>query len=249
MGLDLEDVLSGVGAGLSKYGSIKEDRRKEELAQRLEQEREERAEQRKQAAEQREERRNAARVAKTRTVEKDGVLYEQNINNLGDVLNEQLADKLTIEQVSANRRKQELELTNEGLQGDVRRMQLREAELELGYLPKKYSLEQRVAEANINQSNASAEASLATARDRDRPDPKERVDTSLGAMSNQLVGEFDELKEQYADVLEPNDFLEAAQEALLAAGRNKRKGITGNGLDARLIYRLTLKKMAERRKK
>lgn len=156
MGIDLSDVGLGIGLGLSKAGEIKDSRRKEELAERLEKEREERADTRDVAREERARKREAARVAKTRPIERDGAIYEQQLNSDGEVIRESLADKLTAEGVNTERESRRVQLNNDVLTGKGLETRIARENLEMEYLPKKYSLDAALTGSQIDENRAQA---------------------------------------------------------------------------------------------
>jgi hypothetical protein len=150
-------LLKAVADGGAAYLAKKDEQKKQALMERLEKERREYARQLEIDREARAERREAARVARPRTVEKDGILFEQDINSSGDVINERLLDRLNVDRIRTEEQKNKLSLENEVLQGDVLRAKAKA-------LPLEQALGMEATRANIDQSRASAEASRASAR-------------------------------------------------------------------------------------
>lgn len=207
-------LLKAVADGGAAYLAKKDEQKKQALMERLEKERREYARQLEIDREARAERREAARVARPRTVEKDGILFEQDLNSSGDVINERLLDRLNVDRIRNEEQKNKLSIENEVLQGDVLRAKAKA-------LPLEQALDMEATRANIDQSRASAEASRASARDRDRPDPRERVDTSLGGLTDMLLKETQDLREEYKDQISATEFRELAAAAVREAARKR----------------------------
>lgn len=221
MGIELYDALAGLGAGLTSLGQSKETRRKEELAAKLEEEREARAEKRQLAAEQRADRREAARVAKTRNIQRDGQILEQHINSSGDVIREEAADPLAIESINMGRKKEQVSIDSIIANTDAARANAEQNRAETAYLPKKYALDAALTSSSIEENRAQAESARALALDRERGDPKDRIDTSLGGLTERLLDQSKDLMEQYKEDIPATEFRRLAAAAIKEAARKK----------------------------
>ncbi len=111
MGLDIYDVMSGVGNALSVVGDVKQEDRKTKLAEKLQIEREAREESRTVAREKRAQDREAGIVKSTKIVTGEGgSFWEEQYNSSGEVINRKLANQMDIENINRDRKKDDLSL-------------------------------------------------------------------------------------------------------------------------------------------
>lgn len=222
---DLDDLGMGLGAALTTYGEVKtaqdDMKRREELAERLEREREERADQRQQAREERDAARDAKKVAATRVITRDGRMINQSVNSSDEVINERDVDPYQLEQINNARAKDEVELTNARLRGQATQLGMEVDRAQLGMLPRKMALDERVANTNIARDEAEI-------RRLDRPDPKTAVDTSVGGLTKLLLEESEDLIAQYEDDISASQMRELARATVEKAGKA--------GIDADVMF-------------
>jgi len=222
MGIDLYDALSGIGAGLTSLGQSKETRRKEELAKQLELDREKRANERQLAAEKREEQRRAKVVKEHRRKFVEGVMYVEDINENGDAVRPaRLADQSEIEEYQLDQKKNKLGIDALVSQIGATDANAAQTRAETAYLPNKYSLDAELTRSNIEENKAQADAARALATDRERGDPKDRIDTSLGGLTERLLDQSEDLMEQYKEDIPATEFRRLAAAAIKEAASKK----------------------------
>jgi hypothetical protein len=160
MGIDIYDVMQGVGAGLVTEGNRRETKRKEELMQKLKLEDEARQEQREVAREERAAKREAAKVSKTEIrPNASGTMEELGYNSLGEVIVRREANPLATEEIEYTRKNRERDATIDDLT-------IRGKEADLEFAPVERDLRRRSLESDITYKQAQAE------RARREPDDK-----------------------------------------------------------------------------
>lgn len=151
MGIDIYDVMQGVGAGLVTEGNRRETKRKEELMQKLKLEDEAREKQREIDREERAAKREAAKVSKTEIrPNASGAMEEVRYNSLGEVIGRQEANPIAVEEIDWNRK-------NRDRDAKIDDLTIRTKEEELKRSPLEWALRERVANSQINASEANAE--------------------------------------------------------------------------------------------
>lgn len=240
MGIGLEDILGAVGAGMERAGEIKQEDKKTQLANKLEQEREARAEQRQIDREKRQELRDAGKVSRTEMSSKEGVLYERDYNANGDLINERLADPMKVKQVQQD--EQNRALTLEG-----KLLDLDQDKKKLGRMDEEWALDREYKQSAIDENRAQAER--ARRPDKDKNEPK---DDSLPALTSGLLKEYQDLVKSYigTEITGPDgetremtmaDARDVARESIRFAARD--------GNDARVVFEDALKRFGKKRTK
>lgn len=206
MGLDIFDAFSGIGAGLSTLGAGMDQKRKEELKERLQKEEESRLEQRTIRAEQRQHDEEAKKV-KEKVIRPDanGAYKEQKVNVFGDVVGEQDANQLEVDAILRNAKKEDASIDNVIAQTGSYNASAEQNRAETKYLPEKFSLESRYTQSQIDENNAQAAKYS-------RPDAR-TADTSLPTLTEAMAKEM----KAYQGELSPELFRTAVREALKAA--------------------------------
>lgn len=237
MGIDLYDVMNGVGEALTIVGNErmaeKRENKKMALHEKLKQEEEARAEQRQIRREQREaEREKAKPVGEGRIITKEGgALYRQNVNAYGEPLDERPLDKFEIDQYQRQLRKEEVNIESILANTESARTNAEATRQRMQYEPQKFALESRLTEAQIDNYR---EPNSRAARD-DKP-----VDDSLGSLTSMLVKEMSDLKEAYSEI-DAATFRQIAQESI--------KNAAARGQDARVIFEDALRRYGKPRQK
>ncbi len=165
MGIDLGDVLNGIGAGMSKLGELKDERRKEKLAQALEEKRNQDAENREIRREQRREVLEAKTVRSTRLKPVEGGMFMvEELNSFGELAKPpRPATPEEIAQHNREEKKGDLSITALETNIEADRANIRRANAETDYIPEKRSLERRYTEAqirNLDEPNSTRKPTL-----------------------------------------------------------------------------------------
>ena len=168
MGLDLEDFLGGLGAGMSKLGEVKDERRKEKLAQQLEEKRNQDAENREIRREERRDilERKTVRSIRMKPVE-GGMYMVEELNSYNELAKPpRPATPDEVAQHNREEKKGDLSITALETNIEADRANIRRANAETDYIPEKRGLERRLTEAQIRNLD-----------EPNRADPADKVPT------------------------------------------------------------------------
>lgn len=228
-------ILMGLGEGLQQFGNAWSTKAKNELAAKLELEREERAEQRQIAREERQRMREEATASQFK-IERDGegVTWRQGYNKFGKRTGaKELASAEDIKQYNFEDTKNTLSL--EKVVADTAK-----AKAEAENLPRKYSREEELHEANLAYKDASTDAQRARAANYSSGGSRggrggSSLDEVAGPVNDTDVANA--LLEEYPDLVKESGLTTSeALELALGAIRNGRKA----GKDPLDVFRIAL---------
>lgn len=217
-------VYAGLAAGADYAARQLENKRKEELEERLMRQRAELQNEFDEARARRAEAREAKKVAKEEIIQDaNGNYVRRATNSFGDVLREAPASQMEIDAINVQRDKDKVAL-------DSARAALDLNKLKLDNYADDLALDREATRANIEQSRAAAEASRASARRRDT-DSDEEVTPTIDDAVQELVKDYQSLVEGYtkgdAPSMTPQQVYDVARSSIKeAAKRGKSVGST-----------------------
>lgn len=227
-------LMEGLGAGLQQLGGSVF---KAKFLDKLKEEEAVRAEQRKEA-------REANTIKEQKYVQKDGVWYEQDINNYGKVMDERLAPKNKVDEFTRSEQKEKLSIENLVTGTDLNKKKL-------AAYDEDRALDTEMARAKIASEKADVGLKGAQA-DYYRMGGSSGARASAEAESagpedyvQELIKQSADLKKQYTAGKEPKlsaaEFQEAARAAVTEGARR--------GMDPRQILAETLRRFEKMRSK
>lgn len=219
--------MSGLGDALQNVGGQLFSMAKEQRLEKLEKDREERAEAREKAREERQQLRELNKVKQTRTIQRDGQWFEQQLNSEGRVLDERTADPYAVTQMEQESQKGKITLENLINQSELNKKKLRDYDADR-------ALDVRFREAQIGSENRQY-----TPEAYRRGSIEESVSTgNVYDAADQLLKDTADLKKQYTGgddpILTAEQYRNVVTEATIAAAQR--------GIDARAFLSQALKR-------
>lgn len=240
-------AVGALGAFLTTLGRGKDDRRKEALAERLQKEAEERREQYDKNKEDRTYQRDLKKVAGPPKFIKgeNGAVEKVYYNSEGSVIKREAAAPSEVEEYQMGVNKDKLGLSS--LEADIgyKGALTDEARARAADAPLDRALKRENLESMITSRRETTDIRRQEAEDRQAArDGKDKPkDTSLPGLTNYLIDQFGDLKEQYTKgdnaTMTPDEFRQVAMASIKIAAQK--------GQDARIIFQDALRRFGKPR--